>query len=108
MGIAQVFTTDPESIQDMKDELIALMEDRADKEKYSIFMLMLTDIIKEASEIVVVGTHKELAAQAFGQKLVNNSFYASGVLSRKKQVVPPVMEYLSDIKEYGVTEVASK
>jgi manganese-dependent inorganic pyrophosphatase len=101
MGIAQVFTTDPESIEDMKEDLIALMEERAKQEGYSIFMLMLTDILKEASEIIVVGHHKELAAQAFGKKLVNNSFYAPGVLSRKKQVVPPVTRYLNDLKEYG-------
>ncbi len=99
MGIAQVFTTDPESIEEMKEDLIALMEERAKRDGYSIFMLMLTDIIKEASEIIVVGPHKELAAQAFGEKLVNNSFYAPGVLSRKKQVVPPVTKYLNDIKE---------
>jgi len=84
MGIAQVFTTDPESIEDMKEDLIALMEERAKQEGYSILMLMLTDILKEASEIIVVGHHKELAAQAFGKKLINNSFYAPGVLSRKK------------------------
>ncbi len=102
MGIAQVFTTDPESIEDMKEDLIALMEERAKQEGYSIFMLMLTDILKEASEIIVVGHHKELAAQAFGKKLINNSFYAPGVLSRKKQVVPPVTRYLNDLKEYGV------
>jgi len=102
MGIAQVFTTDPESIEDMKEDLISLMEERAQKDGYSILMLMLTDIIKEASEIIVVGDHKELAAQAFGKKLVNNSFYAPGVLSRKKQVVPPVTRYLNDLKEYGV------
>jgi manganese-dependent inorganic pyrophosphatase len=102
MGIAQVFTTDPESIEDMKEDLIALMEERAIQDGYSIFMLMLTDILKEASEIIVVGHHKELAAQAFGKKLVNNSFYAPGVLSRKKQVVPPVTRYLNDLKEYGV------
>ncbi len=98
MGIAQVFTTDPESIKDMKEDLISLMEVKAEQSGYSILMLMLTDIIKEASEIVVVGTHKELVAQAFGQKLVNNSFYAPGVLSRKKQVVPPIMDFLTDIK----------
>lgn len=102
MGIAQVFTTDPESIEDMKEDLIALMEERAKQEGYSILMLMLTDILKEASEIIVVGHHKELAAQAFGKKLINNSFYAPGVLSRKKQVVPPVTRYLNDLKEYGV------
>lgn len=99
IGIAQVYTMDPESLKDMKTDLISLMEERARERGYSIFILMLTDIFKEASEMVVVGKNKELVAKAFGKTLVNNSFYAPGVLSRKKQVVPPITTTLTNIKE---------
>ena len=99
LGIAQVYTMDPESLKDMKSDLISLMEERAASNGYSAFMLMLTDIFNEASEIVVVGDKKELVAQAFGKTLINNSFYAPGILSRKKQVVPPIMNFLTNIKE---------
>ena len=99
VGIAQVYTMDPDSLKDMKIDLISLMEERAEKQGYSIFILMLTDIFNEASEMVVVGHNKELAAKAFGKTLVNNSFYAPGVLSRKKQVVPPITNTLTNIKE---------
>ncbi|MBU5427467.1 putative manganese-dependent inorganic diphosphatase [Tissierella pigra] len=99
IGIAQVYTMDPESLKDMKTDLISLMEERAKDRGYSIFILMLTDIFKEASEMVVVGQNKELVAKAFGETLVNNSFYAPGVLSRKKQVVPPITATLTEIKE---------
>ena len=60
---------------------------------------MLTDIFNEASEMVVVGEKKELVAKAFGKNLVNNSFYAPGVLSRKKQVVPPLTNILTSQEE---------
>ncbi|SCG83761.1 inorganic pyrophosphatase [Proteiniborus sp. DW1] len=96
IGIAQVYTMDPESLKEMKSELILLMEERAREHGYSIFILMLTDIFAQASEMVVVGNNKELVAQAFGKKLVNNSFYAQGVLSRKKQVVPPITNALTE------------
>ncbi|MCQ4923625.1 putative manganese-dependent inorganic diphosphatase [Tissierella carlieri] len=99
IGIAQVYTMDPDSLKDMKSDLISLMEERAEERGYSIFILMLTDIFKEASEMVVVGHNKELVAKAFGKNLVNNSFYAPGVLSRKKQVVPPITNTLTNIKE---------
>ncbi len=99
LGIAQVYTMDPDSLKDMKADLISLMEERATNNGYSAFMLMLTDIFNEASEIVVVGDNKELVAQAFGKTLINNSFYAPGILSRKKQVVPPIMNFLTNIKE---------
>lgn len=99
IGIAQVYTMDPDSLKDMKKDLIILMEERAKEHDYSIFILMLTDIFKEASEMIIVGHNKELVAKAFGKTLVSNSFYAPDVLSRKKQVVPPITNILTDIKE---------
>jgi len=99
IGIAQVYTMDPDSLSDMKDDLLILMEETAKTQNYSIFILMLTDIFNECSEMVVVGHNKALIAKAFGKNLVNNSFLAAGVLSRKKQVVPPITNMLDDIKE---------
>lgn len=97
IGISQVFTMDSDSLGDMKDNLIDLMEERAREYGYSIFMLMLTNIFEQASEIIAVGQEKNYAAQAFDERLVNDSFYAPGVLSRKKQVVPPITNTLSTI-----------
>ena len=90
IGIAQVYTMDPDSLEDMKTDLISLMEERADKHGYSTFMLMLTDIFNEVSEMIVVGQNRGLIAGAFGKELSNSSFYVPGVLSRKKQVIPLV------------------
>lgn len=99
IGISQVYTMDPDSLKNMKDELIILMEEKAREQAYSIFILMLTDIFNEASEMVVIGQNKEYVAKAFGKELENNSFYAPGVLSRKKQVVPPITNMLSNMGE---------
>lgn len=98
IGIAQVYTMDPDSLKDMKEDLIFSMENRLKDNQYSIFILMLTDIFNQASEIVIVGHNKELVAKAFGETLVNNSFYAPDVLSRKKQVVPPITNALTNIQ----------
>lgn len=99
IGIAQVYTMDPESLKDMKNDLLSLMRDRIKNEGYSTFIVMLTDIFKQASEMIVVGENKELIAKAFGKTIENNSFYAKGVLSRKKQVVPPIMNAITNIEE---------
>ena len=97
IGISQVYTMDAESLNYMREDLLTLMESKAHEYGYSIYILMLTDIFNEASEMVVVGEHRNMVAQAFGKTLTNNSFYAPGVLSRKKQVVPPVTNMLSSI-----------
>lgn len=97
IAISQVYTMDLDSLKDMKSDLVELMEDRAREQGYSAFILMLTDIFAQGSEMVVVGYNKELVAQAFDKKLINNSFYAQGVVSRKKQVVPLITNALSEI-----------
>ncbi|OLS02227.1 putative manganese-dependent inorganic diphosphatase [Tissierella creatinophila] len=98
IGIAQVYTMDRESLKDIKVELLRLMEERRQDKGYSTFILMLTDIFKEASEIIVVGENIEIIGKAFEKDIVNNSFYVKGVLSRKKQIVPPITIALTSIE----------
>lgn len=98
IGIAQVYTMDPESLEGMRDDLIAEMDRKKDTLKYHTFMLVLTDIFKEASEVLIVGENKEAIANAFNKKLENNSFYAD-VVSRKKQIVPPITNAINEIQD---------
>ena len=98
IGISQVYTMDAASLNDIRADLIDLMEERAEQAEYSAFILVLTDILNESSEMIVVGDYKDIVADAFDSRLVNNSFYAAGVLSRKKQVVPPLTEALANIE----------
>ncbi len=97
MGIAQVYTMDSDSLDEMRDELIEVMEERCREEGYSIFLLMLTNIFEQASEMIVVGEDKEHVAGTFNAELKNSAFHADGVLSRKKQVVPPITTYISNL-----------
>lgn len=90
LAISQVFTMDLDNLDSMKEELIPVMEKIIKDRGYSILVLLLTDIFNESSEIVVVGEENELIAAAFGKDMKNNSFHVPGVVSRKKQVVPPI------------------
>lgn len=99
IGIAQVYTMDPESLNDMKGELLELMEMKRKEEGYASFILMLTDIFKEASEMIVVGEYKDIIGKALGEATGKGSFYAPGVLSRKKQVVPPITTAIESMED---------
>lgn len=98
-AVSQVYTTDVDSLKGMKNELVATMEEKAESKGYSTFILLLTDIFKEASQVVVVGDKKDLVAKAFDKELVDYSFYAPGVLSRKKQVIPPITDMLNRVRD---------
>lgn len=99
IGIAQVYTMDPESLNEMKSELLELMEKKRKDEGYASFILMLTDIFKEASEMIVVGEHKDTIGKALGESTGKGSFYAPGILSRKKQVVPPITTAIEEMND---------
>ena len=54
---------------------------------HSVFLL-LTDIMKEGSEMLIVSDDPSVVEKAFGVKAEGESVWLPGVMSRKKQVVP--------------------
>ena len=71
----------------MKSLLTEFMDRERENRGYDILLLMLTDIINEGSEILVVGNN-ELVERAFDVNVKGRSFFLPGVISRKKQVIP--------------------
>ena len=90
VGIGQVTTMDIEGINYMKEELLDLMKDIREAKGYTLVALMLTDIINEGSEILFSSSNNEIITSAFNIKPQNNRVYLPGVVSRKKQVIPPI------------------
>lgn len=90
IGVGQVNTMDTDALKDLKKELISFMDNLCKAKNYNLIMLLLTDIIKEGSEALFVGEDKELISKAFNVQLGENSVYLPGVVSRKKQVIPPL------------------
>lgn len=90
VGIAQVNTMDIEGFMPLKDEMLAYMANKAKESGLDMTLLLLTDIINEGSQILVAGDKPEIAERAFKVELVDSTAFLPGILSRKKQVVPPV------------------
>ena len=53
-------------------------------------MLLITDILENNSEILVVGEKADIVEKAFNVKLEDDKAFLKGVVSRKKQVVPVI------------------
>lgn len=91
-GVGQIEVMDLKDLEPKRAAILEEMKKMMEAEKLDMVVLMLTDVMKEASDIVFVGN--AAAAQgfekAFGGKLSNNSIYKEKVLSRKKQVIPPL------------------
>lgn len=98
IGIAQVSTMDMEGFSVIKNDMLSLMEKKASEDNFNLLVLMLTDILQGGSELLVVGKDKELVSRAFNEKLTGSSMYLPGILSRKKQVIPPITSAITSIK----------
>ena len=96
VGIAQVNTMDIDGFMPLKEEMLAYMNEKAKESGLDMVMLLLTDIITEGSQVLVVGERPDIAEKAFNVTLVDNTAFLPGVLSRKKQVVPPVTNVITN------------
>ena len=97
VGVAQVNTMDIEGFMPLKDEMLAYMERKAEESGLKVVMLLLTDIINEGSQLLVAGKLPEIAERAFKVTLSESTAYLPGVLSRKKQVIPPITNAIANL-----------
>ncbi|MGE5449791.1 MAG: putative manganese-dependent inorganic diphosphatase [Methanomassiliicoccales archaeon] len=89
LAVAQVETVDLEALKPRKRELLSEMEELCSRRQYGAMFLMVTDIFKEGTELLVAGPKKSLAEKAFGKDFDHDgSLFLKGVMSRKKQVIP--------------------
>ncbi len=90
VGVSQVNTMDNESLMDLKEPILKAMEEMSEAKGFVLQVLIVTDIYKEGSEIIAVGKQKDVINKAFGVQMKDNSVYIPGIISRKKQVIPPI------------------
>jgi len=91
VGVAQMEMIELTDAHGQLDLIKQELQKMRDAGHYDLVVLMLTDIMKIGSEIIAVG-ETGILEKAFGQTLVNNSFYLDGVMSRKKDLIPPLLE----------------
>lgn len=91
--IGQVNTVDLDDVFSREAALVKTMEEENQKNGYDMFLLLATNILSSDSRLLVVGEPKDIVEKAFNTKLSDhNTADLPGVVSRKKQVVPPLMD----------------
>jgi manganese-dependent inorganic pyrophosphatase len=89
-GVGQIEVMDLSVLTPRRKEILEDMEKVRKEEGLSFVLIMLTDVMKEASDLLFVGKPVDKFEKAFEGKMENSSIYKKGVLSRKKQVIPPL------------------
>lgn len=90
-AIGQVETVDIGEVMAHADEVRAVMESLRESRDYDLVLLMVTDVVREGSEIIAVGKTR-LAERALGISLAGGSAWMDGVLSRKKQIAERLVD----------------
>ncbi len=98
VGVGQITTTYMDGFSPLIDDLKTLMDEKVTQGKFDIIILMVTDIFKSSSLFIVCGEHKEVFSRAFNIKLNKGTAYLDKIVSRKKQVIPPLTEVINQIK----------
>ena len=92
IGIGQITSMDEEELQNIKHRLLPYIQEVYQKEDMDMIFFMLTDVIKESTELICCGKNSEaLVEEAFHKKVENDCAQLPGVVSRKKQLVPSFM-----------------
>ncbi|OYR88673.1 manganese-dependent inorganic pyrophosphatase [Lactobacillus taiwanensis] len=90
--VAQINVVDLPEALERKDAFLKAMDTASKSDGYDMFMLLITNILDSDSEALVVGSDESKAKfeKAFNTKLSDSEVKLPGVVSRKKQVVPPL------------------
>lgn len=95
VGVGQITIWDTELVEPVQDEIIAYMNKLVAEKGYDMILFMETSIKKEGTLLVCAGDYAKTVEEAFGKPAENGQLYLDGVMSRKKQIVPPVQGALA-------------
>jgi len=88
--IAQINTVDIDSVMARFTEIEGSMNKVVTEKSLDLLMFVITDVMNSNSQVIALGDRTDLVEKAFDVTLVNHSAFLPGVVSRKKQIVPPL------------------
>lgn len=91
--VAQVNTACIEDVLQNKEAIEKAMTDFMNENGSKLFVFLITDIINSNSQAIVLGD-ASVFEKAFSKTVENNMAFLEGVVSRKKQVAPVILNVL--------------
>ncbi len=89
--VSQVNTACIEDVLKGKAEIENAMQNFINSNGLNLFVFLITDIINSNSQCIVLGNNTDIFEKAFNTKLEDNMAFLEGVVSRKKQVAPIIL-----------------
>ena len=97
-GVGQLNSMSKEELQEVKEMLTPYLPEVLEKNGVQMVFFMLTDILAESTELLCVGTGaRGIALSAFDLPDNAKSLILKGVVSRKKQLIPVLVETMQQM-----------
>lgn len=96
-GVGQISSMNAQELEEIKAILLPEMEAEVEEKQLDMLCFMLTNIMKEGTELLCMGERAETVIQdSFQVPLQDGSCYLKGVVSRKKQLIPALLAVLQE------------
>lgn len=94
-GVGQVNSMSGDELKEIKKKLLPHLEKARKNHSLNMIFFMLTNILTESSELICAGPEsREKIISAFDLRTEMDELHLKGVVSRKKQLVPALVEAL--------------
>ncbi len=96
-GIGQISSMSEEDLEEAAERLMPELDELLLRERLNMVFFLLTDILTESSTVLCAGEGADhLLAEAFGLDKAQTKAQLDGVVSRKKQFLPAIMQALQE------------
>jgi len=95
VGLGQVITMDIKEVLNEKDAYIKLLNTVSDSNNYLFVCLFVTDIFENGTYVLYSDGAKEILESAFEIDDIKEGHFLKGVISRKKQILPVLINDIS-------------
>ena len=91
---SQVQVIDTSDLLNQKDVLVNALDKMRTSKGIDACFLMITSIIDESTNLIFAGSMDDTVSKAFEKDVMDKEVYLPHVMSRKKQIVPPILSAL--------------
>lgn len=91
-AVGQFFTMNFNEIEKELDDYIHTLDEVGEANNYNLVTLYVTDIIKNGSYVIFNKKGHSVMSVAYNQENLEQGYFVTGCVSRKKHVVPLLME----------------
>ena len=96
IGVGQVLMMNTDEILNQMNLYVDKLDEIAKNEEFEAIALFVTDILNNGSYLLFNSNSQKLFSNVFDVENIEEGYFFENVVSRKKQIVPKIMNYLEN------------